>query len=518
MATTTLDITHWIGGGPWGEPQVERWGEVFDPSTGERQARVAFATRRAVDAAVAAAVEAQPTWGETPVSGRVAILRALGGLLRERADEVAELVTAEHGKTLLDAAGEVTRGLEAIDAACAAPRLLRGEFRDQVTDGVDRWALRRPLGVCVGVTPSNLPVMLPLALLAPALAAGNAFVLKPSEDDPSPAMLIAELLHEAGLPDGVLNVVHGDRLTLDALLDHPAVGAVSFVGSTAVAKYVHERAAAGGKRCRALGAATSHLVVAPDADLEAAADALADAAYGSAGQRCASITTAIAVGAAGDPLVAAVTRRARALAVGPGAEASTQMGPLASARARDRVLDYVERAVLGGAELVLDGRGVAPRGHRGGYFVGPCLLDRVSPSAPLHQDELSGPVLLVIRADTLDDALAVVRDDPRSNASALFTRSAATARRFQREVSTRLVGINVGVPVSTTADDLAAWTDASLGALGSDLDPFAFYTRPVTVTARWGEDLPRSLPRGAAKTPLEGRQTGRRTPSRGVVL
>jgi malonate-semialdehyde dehydrogenase (acetylating)/methylmalonate-semialdehyde dehydrogenase len=366
----------------------------------------------------------------------------------------------------------VARGLEAIDAACAAVPLLRGAFTDQVTDGVDSWTLRRPLGVCVGVTPASYPVMVPLMLAAPALVAGNAFVLRPAEEAPSPAMLLAELLHEAGMPGGVLNVVHGDRLTLDALLDHPAVQAVAFAGAADVARYVEERAAASGRRCRTLTGAKSHLVVLPDADLDAAADALAATAYVSDCQRCSSIATALAVGAAGDPFVSAVAARARALTVGPGADPATRMGPLTSARARDRVVDYVERAELAGAELVVDGRGAAAPGHAGGFFVGPCLFDRVSPAAAVRQDDTGGPVVLVVRVGGLDEALAVVRADPRAGGAALFTRDPAAARRFQREVVTAQVGINVPAAAEPAFED-----------------PFAFYTRSRVVTARWDEPI-----------------------------
>jgi malonate-semialdehyde dehydrogenase (acetylating)/methylmalonate-semialdehyde dehydrogenase len=475
VSTTALDITHWIDGRSWSRRSPDRWGEVRDPASGEPLARVALASRHVIDVAVRACAAAQPGWAATPVADRVGVLHALRDLVGRRAGEVAELVTAEQGKTLAEAAAEVEAALGEIDAACAAPRVLRGELVDDPGTGADTIVLREPVGVCAGITPSDLPVRAPLAILAPALAAGNAVVLKPSEQDPSAALLVAELLVEAGLPEGVLNVVHGDETAVDALLDHAGIAAIAFAGSTPVARYVRQRAAAAGRRCRAVGGAVNHAVVLPDADLEAAADELVAAAYGVAGQRVTAITTAVAVGAAADRLVAAVADRARDLVVGPGADPATGMGPLISARARERVLDHVAQARGAGATVVLDGRRIGPAGHVAGFFLGPCLLDGVQPAMGVHREEVFGPVLGILRAGSLDDALAALCAAPGAGGAALFTADGAAARRFRRDVQRARIGLNVAPPERVP-----------------DPAGMRFYTRSRVVAARW------SGPRNAA--------------------
>jgi malonate-semialdehyde dehydrogenase (acetylating)/methylmalonate-semialdehyde dehydrogenase len=468
VSATALDITHWIDGRSWSRPPPDRWGDVRDPASGERLARVALASRDVVDAAVGACAAAQPAWGATPVADRVGVLHALRDLLGRRAGEVAELVTAEQGKTLAEAAAEVDAALGEIDAACAAPRVLRGELVEDPGAGADTVVVREPVGVCAGITPSDLPVRAPLAILAPALAAGNAVLLKPAEQDPSAALLVAELLVEAGLPKGVLNVVHGDEVAVDALLDHPGLAAIAFAGSTPVARYVRQRAAAAGRRCRAVGGAVNHAVVLADADLDAAADELVAAAYGVAGQRVTAITTVVAVGAAADPLLAAVADRAREMVVGPGTDPATRMGPLISARARDRVLGHVAAARQAGAGVVLDGRMTGPAGYAAGFFLGPCLLDHVEPAMDLHREEVFGPVLGIVRAGSLDDALAALRAAPGAGGAALFTADAVAARRFRRDVRGARIGLNVAPPERVP-----------------DPAGVRFYTRSRVVAARW---------------------------------
>ncbi|MGH3341690.1 MAG: CoA-acylating methylmalonate-semialdehyde dehydrogenase [Carbonactinosporaceae bacterium] len=478
-------IEHWIGGKTTGSTSGRR-GPVWNPATGERQAEVALAGRADVDAAVHAARAAFAEWGDGSLTRRARLLFRFRDLLERYEDDLVAIVSREHGKVPADARGEVVRGREVAEFACGIPQLLKGEYSDQVSGGVDSYSFRQPLGVCAGITPFNFPVMVPLWMHPVAIACGNTFVLKPSERDPSASNLVAELYAEAGLPDGVFNVVHGDREAVDAVLDHPEVAAVSFVGSTPVARHIHESATAAGKRVQALGGAKNHAVVLPDADLDDAADQIAAAAYGSAGQRCMAVSAVVAVGSAGDDLVDRLGERARAIRVGPGAAPESEMGPVVTAEARERVLGYVAGGASAGARLVVDGRGLVVAGHERGFFVGPCLFDRVTPDMDVYRDEIFGPVLVVLRADTLEEAIALVNANPYGNGTAVFTSSGGAARYFQREIEVGMVGVNVPIPVPMAFYSFGGWK-ASLfgdthvhGPEGVD-----FYTRAKVVTTRW---------------------------------
>ncbi|MFI6515559.1 CoA-acylating methylmalonate-semialdehyde dehydrogenase [Spirillospora sp. NPDC050679] len=478
-------IQHRIGGVPvgGGGPTAA----VHDPAAGRPVAEVALGRDAEVAAAVAAAAGAFETWREVSLARRARIMFALRDLLERHEDELARLVTLEHGKVLDDARGEIVRGREVVEFACGIPQALTGEYSDQVSSGVDAFAFRQPLGVCAGIVPFNFPVMVPLWMHPIAIACGNTFVLKPSERVPSASNLIADLYAEAGLPDGVFNVLHGDRETAEALIAHPGVAAVSFVGSTPAARHVHAAATAAGKRVQALGGAKNHAVVLPDADLDTAADQITAAAYGSAGQRCMAVSVAVAVGAAADPLIDRLAARARAIAVGPGTDPSTAMGPLISAEARARVTGHVDAAEAAGAKIVVDGRGLPGPG----FYVGPCLLDEVAVDLPAYQEEIFGPVLLVLRAETLDEAIALVNDNPHGNGTAIFTSSGAAARRYQREVHVGMVGVNVPVPVPMAFYSFGGWKSSLFGDTHvHGPEGVRFYTRAKAVTTRWPDQTP----------------------------
>ena len=465
-----------------------RQGVVTDSATGRTVRTVPFATPDDVDAAVRSARTAFPAWRDTTPLRRSRVLMRFRDLLERRKGDIARVITEEHGKTLDDAAGSVQRGLEVVEFASGIPHLLKGDHAEDVGAGVDSHSIRQPLGVCVGITPFNFPIMCPLWMAPVALACGNTFVLKPSEKDPSASMTAAELLHEAGLPPGVFNVVHGDGEAVDALLTHPDVAAVSFVGSTPVARHVYETATARGKRAQALGGAKNHAVVLPDADLDAAADALVGAAYGSAGERCMAISAVVAVGEAGDALVPRIRERAAALRVGPGDREGVDMGPLVTREHHDRVAGYVDLGERAGAELVLDGRGVRVAGGEGGFFLGPTLFDRVTADMPIYRDEMFGPVLVVLRADTVDEAVDVVNRNPYGNGTAVFTRSGGAARRFARDIQVGMVGVNVPVPVPTAFFSFGGWKSSLFGDLHvHGEDGVRFYTRTKVVTTRWPE-------------------------------
>jgi len=459
--------------------------EVRDPATDVVRAAVLLADRAVVDAAVSSAVRAARTWREVPLSRRMPIMYRLRDGLLDRADELAQVIAAEHGKVLDDAAGEVQRGLEIVDLACAAPVMLRGNYSEQVAGGIDTFSMRQPLGVCIGITPFNFPAMVPLWMFPVALACGNAFILKPSERDPSASLILAEVARDAGVPPGVLNVVQGDKLAVDSLLDHRDVAAVSFVGSTAVARYVYERAATLGKRAQALGGAKNHVVVMPDADLDQAADAVVSAAFGSTGQRCMAISVAVAVGDVADGLVEAISARLAAVAVGPASDPGSEMGPLISAAARDRVVDYIQRGAAAGATLVEDGReAVCARGD--GYFLGPTLFDDVRPGMEIYDDEVFGPLLSLVRVATLDDALALIADNRYGNGAAIFTASGRAARLFQHSVDAGMVGINIPIPVPVGYYSFGGWGDSLFGDTHLyGPEGFHFYTRGKVVTSRW---------------------------------
>lgn len=485
--TAVSTVPFWIEGQPRAG-QGSREGAVTNSATGEVVRTVPFANDADIDHAVSSARAAFPSWRATTPLRRARILMRFRDLLERRTPDLAAVITEEHGKTLPDAAGSVQRGLEVVEFATGIPHLLKGEHAEDVGSGIDSHSTRQPLGVCAGITPFNFPIMCPLWMVPVALACGNTFVLKPSEKDPSASMLMAELLREAGLPDGVLNVVHGDKEAVNAILRHPDVAAVSFVGSTPVARHVYETACAAGKRVQALGGAKNHAVVLPDADLDAAADALIGAAYGSAGERCMAISAVVAVGEAGDAIVSRLATRARALDVGPGRRDGVEMGPLITADHAERVSGYIEAGEREGASVVLDGRGLRVDGHEGGHFVGPTLFDHVRRDMSIYRDEIFGPVLVVVRADTEADAIGIVNDSPYGNGTAIFTRSGAAARRFANQIQVGMVGVNVPIPVPMAFFSFGGWK----GSLFGDLhvhgpDGVRFYTRTKVITARWPE-------------------------------
>ncbi|HEY1093827.1 MAG TPA: CoA-acylating methylmalonate-semialdehyde dehydrogenase [Glycomyces sp.] len=480
-------IEHWIGGA-FTRGASTRTGSVFNPATGEAQKQVALAEASDVDAAVSAAAKAFESWGDSSLSQRSKVMFRLRELLVEHEDEMAKLISSEHGKVVEDARGEIIRGREVVEYACGIADVLKGSYSDQVSRGVDVFNFRQPLGVCAGITPFNFPIMVPMWMHPIAIATGNTFVLKPSERDPSVSNLIAELYAEAGLPDGVFNVVHGDKTAVDAILDHPDIAAVSFVGSTPIAKYVHERASATGKRVQALGGAKNHAIVLPDADLEFAANHLTAAAFGSAGQRCMAISVGVAVGEAGDALVEVLKRKAEEVKVGPGDDPTSEMGPVVTAAAKERVTGAVATGEAQGAQVIVDGRDLSVPGHEGGFFVGPSLLDHVTVDMDAYKEEIFGPVLSIARAADIDEAIALVNANPYGNGTAIFTSSGAAARRFQREVKVGMIGVNVPIPVPMSYYSFGGWKDSLIG--DSPIhgpEGVRFYTRAKTVTTRWPE-------------------------------
>jgi malonate-semialdehyde dehydrogenase (acetylating) / methylmalonate-semialdehyde dehydrogenase len=477
-------IGHWIDGSE--HTEAERYGDVFDPATGSVQRRVAFATADDVDRAVASAREAFESWSEVSLARRTAILFRFRELVTEHADELAAVVTSEHGKTVEDAAGEVQRGLEVVEFACGLAHLLKGEASEQISTRVDSISYRQPLGVCVGITPFNFPSMVPMWMFPISLACGNTFILKPSERDPSASLVLARLLAEAGLPTGAFSVVQGDREAVDALLVHPGVDAVSFVGSTPIARHVFETATSHDKRVQALGGAKNHAIVMPDADLDTAADAVASAAFGSAGQRCMAISAVVTVGAqTGDALVRGVVERGRELIVGPGSDGESQMGPLVTAQARARVADYVGRGERDGATVALDGRERFGDDEHG-FFIGPSVLDHVTPEMDVYRDEVFGPLLVVLRADSFEEALGIVNTNPYGNGAAIFTNDGGVAREFRTRVTAGMVGINVPIPVPTAPFSFGGWKDSLFGDLHMyGREGVLFNTRAKVVTERW---------------------------------
>jgi malonate-semialdehyde dehydrogenase (acetylating) / methylmalonate-semialdehyde dehydrogenase len=478
-------ITHWIDGRAV-EREPERTGAVYDPATGQQTAQVAYATGDDVDAAVRAAAAAYPAWRDTSTVRRARVMFAFRELLERHQDELARIIAAEHGKVVADAAGEVQRGLEVVEVASGIPHLLKGDFSENVSTEVDCYSIRQPLGVVAGITPFNFPIMVPAWMHPIAIACGNTFVLKPSERDPSVSLRVAELYRQAGLPDGVFNVVHGDKVAVDAVLDHPGIAAVSFVGSTPIARYIYERGTAHGKRVQALGGAKNHAIVMPDADMDSAADALVSAAYGSTGQRCMAISTVVTVGKAGDPLVDKVRERATSLRTGPGLDPGTDMGPLVSSASRDKVAGLIESGVREGAKLVLDGRGLEVEGHEDGFFVGPTLFDEVTTEMSIYREEIFGPVLIVLRTGTISEAIEVVNRNPYGNGTAIFTQNGAAARKFQHEVQAGMVGVNVPIPVPMAFYSFGGWKQSLFGDLHvHGPEGVAFYTRGKVVTSRW---------------------------------
>jgi len=472
------EITHWINGAAVAGSGTGRL-PVWDPATGEQQASVVAASAEDVRAAVAAAREAFPGWRATSLSRRAEVMFRFRDLVDANRKEIAGLISAEHGKTVPDALGEVARGLENAEFACGAPQLLKGGYSEQAATGVDVYSIRQPLGVVAGITPFNFPAMVPMWMFCNALVCGNTFVLKPSEKDPSPSLLLADLLRQAGLPDGAFNVVQGDKVAVDALLADPDVQAVSFVGSTPVARHIYQTATNAGKRVQALGGAKNHMVVLPDADLAAAADAAVSAGFGSAGERCMAISVVVAVGGVGDALVDAIAQRMSKLRVGPASDPDAEMGPLITREHRDRVAGYLSLS----SNVVVDGRDLV---DRPGFFMGPSLVDRVDPDSPLYKDEIFGPVLSVVRVDTYDEAVALVNSNPYGNGTAIFTRDGGAARRFQYDVVCGMVGVNVPIPVPVAYYSFGGWKASLFGDLHMyGPEGIQFYTRTKVVTSRW---------------------------------
>ena len=482
---TVQPVPLWIDGMPVTAAGT-RAGEIANPTTGRVIRRVSFGTAADIDAAVRAAQRAFPAWRDAPPLRRARILMRFRELMELNRNELAQLITEEHGKTLPDAGGSVQRGIEVIEFAMGIPHLLKGEYSEEVGTGVDTHSLRQPLGVCAGITPFNFPVMVPLWMFPVALACGNTFVLKPPEKVPSASMHMARLLKEAGLPDGVFNVVHGDKEAVDALLNHPDIKAISFVGSTPIARYIYETAAKNGKRVQALGGAKNHAVVLPDADPEFAADALIGAAYGSAGERCMAISAVVAVGDAAEPLVVRLKDKAAKLKIGAGGGADMDMGPLVTRMHRDKVAGYVDKGVAEGAKLVLDGRGFKCKGNEDGFFLGPSLFDHVKPEMTIYKDEIFGPVLIVLRVATLEDAIRLINSNPYANGTAVFTRSGGAARKFEREIEVGMVGINVPIPVPIAFYSFGGWRNSLFGDQHvHGMEGVRFYTRGKVVTSRW---------------------------------
>ncbi|WP_431796456.1 CoA-acylating methylmalonate-semialdehyde dehydrogenase [Microbacterium enclense] len=476
-------IHHHVNGEARGA--AERTGDVFDPATGAVQAQVAFASTAEVDEAIAAAKAAFPAWRATSLIKRADVFFRLRHLLVERTDELAAIITAEHGKVVSDAKGEISRGIENVEFAAGLVHLLKGEHAEQVSRGVDVHSVKQPVGVVAAITPFNFPVMVPLWMTASAIACGNTVVLKPSEKDPSASLFLAKLFEEAGLPAGVLNVVHGDKIAVDALLDSPDVRAVSFVGSTPIAKSIYSRAAENGKRVQALGGAKNHMVVMPDADLESAADAAVSAAYGSAGERCMAVSVLVAVGDdVADALVEKVASRIQGLRIGPGTDATSEMGPLITREHRDKVASYVTGAAAEGAEVVVDGTTQQFEGD--GFFIGVSLVDRVAPGMKVYDDEIFGPVLSVVRVKTYDEAVDLINSSPFANGTAVFTRDGGTARQFEFDIEVGMVGVNVPIPVPVGAFSFGGWRNSLFG--DSHIygpESIHFYTRSKVVTTRW---------------------------------
>jgi malonate-semialdehyde dehydrogenase (acetylating) / methylmalonate-semialdehyde dehydrogenase len=478
-------IEHWIGGKTTPASST-RTSPVWNPATGEQQAQVVLATKTDVGEAVSVAARAFEEWSQASLSRRTKVLFSFRELVNQHQEAFADLITSEHGKVLSDARGEVQRGLEVIEFACGIPQLVKGDFSDQVSTDIDSYSFREPLGVVAGITPFNFPAMVPMWMYPLAIACGNTFILKPSERDPSASLLAAELWQKSGLPDGVFNVVHGDKESVDAILDHPQIAAVSFVGSTPIARYIHERGTANGKRVQALGGAKNHAIILPDADLNYASDHLVAAAFGSAGERCMAISAAVAVGGAGDQLVEAVSAKANALTVGNGRDAGSDLGPVVSSQARDRIVGLIGTGVDQGAEVSVDGRDVVVPGHESGFFVGPTVIDRVRPEMDVYREEIFGPVLSVVRAHSVDEAIALINANPYGNGTAIFTSSGELARRFQRGVKVGMIGINVPVPVPMAYYSFGGWKDSLFGDRHiHGADGVSFYTRGKVVTARW---------------------------------
>jgi malonate-semialdehyde dehydrogenase (acetylating) / methylmalonate-semialdehyde dehydrogenase len=488
------EIGHFVGG-----KQIKgtsgRQGDVFNPNTGEVQARVAFASKSEVENAIANAAAAQPGWAATNPQRRARVMFKFLELVQAEYDDLARLLSSEHGKTFADSKGDIQRGLEVVEFACGIPHLMKGEFSEGAGPGIDLFSIRQPLGVVAGITPFNFPAMVPMWMFANAIACGNTFVLKPSEKDPSASLLMADLLRQAGLPDGVFNVVQGDKVAVDRILEHPDIAAVSFVGSTPIARYIYETGTHNGKRVQALGGAKNHMVVLPDADVEMAADAAVSAGYGSAGERCMAISVVVAVGHVADPLVEAIKARLPKLRIGPGSEPESEMGPLITREHRDKVAGYLDSAAAQGATVVVDGREQEIPGD--GFFLGVSLIDDVAESMDCYKDEIFGPVLGVVRVDTYEEALRLVNENPYGNGTAIFTRDGGAARQFQFDCEVGMVGINVPIPVPVSYYSFGGWKASLFGDTHMyGPEGIQFYTRAKVVTSRWPDPSTSSVDLG----------------------
>lgn len=484
-SASTETVTHWIGGRRVAGTSGRR-GPVYNPATGQIAREVDFASVADVDAAVAAAKAAFPGWRATSLSKRTEVMFRIRNLVEAHRKELGAFLTAEHGKVPSDALGEIARGIENLEFATGLQNLLKGGFSEQVSTGIDVYQIRQPLGVVAGITPFNFPAMVPMWMFGNAIACGNTFILKPSEKDPSASMYMAELLKEAGVPDGVFNVVQGDKVAVDRILNHPDIAAVSFVGSTPIARYIYETGTRNGKRVQALGGAKNHMVVLPDADIEMAADAAVSAGYGSSGERCMAVATVVAVGSVADPLVEAIAKRLPKVKVGPGTDPEAEMGPLVTKQHRDKVASYLDSAPAQGATVVADGREHPLYRESEGFFLGTSLIDHVTPAMDCYRDEIFGPVLTVTRVATYEEALKLVNDNPYGNGTAIFTRDGGAARRYQFDVNVGMVGINVPVPVPVSYYSFGGWKASLFGDLHMyGPEGIQFYTRAKIVTARW---------------------------------
>ena len=480
----TNHITHWIDGKAW-TGKAARTGEVYNPATGKLSGTVDFASTGDMDAAIAVAKRAGLEWAATSLSKRVTIMFAFREILNARKEELAAIITAEHGKVLSDALGEVMRGQEVVEFACGIPHLLKGGYSESVSTGVDVYSIRQPLGVVGIISPFNFPAMVPMWFFPIAIAAGNSVIIKPSEKDPSAQNLIAQMWKDAGLPDGVFNVVHGDKEAVDRILTHPDIKAVSFVGSTPIAKYIYETGTAHGKRIQALGGAKNHMVVLPDADLDLAADSAVNAGFGSAGERCMAISALVAVGPIADDLISKIEERMGKIVTGDGTR-GTDMGPLVTGVHRDKVKGYIEKGVAEGAKVVVDGRDVVPDSDGEGYFIGPTLFDNVTKDMTIYKEEIFGPVLSVVRAKTYDEAIKLINDHPYGNGTAIFTNDGGAARRFQNEVEVGMIGINVPIPVPMAYFSFGGWKASLFGDTHAHgTEGVHFFTRGKVVTSRW---------------------------------
>ncbi len=481
------ELSHYVNGGH-AKGGSGRFADVFNPATGEVQAKVPLASKSEVDAAVETAAAAQPAWGAVNPQRRARVMMEFVRLLNRDMDKLAEALSREHGKTFPDAKGDVQRGLEVVEFCIGAPHLLKGEYTDSAGPGIDMYSMRQPLGVCAGITPFNFPAMIPMWMFAPALACGNAFILKPSERDPSVPLMLAELLEEAGLPKGVLQVVNGDKEAVDALLDNPTVQSIGFVGSTPIAEYIYSRGCAAGKRVQCFGGAKNHMIIMPDADMDQAADALVGAGYGAAGERCMAISVAVPVGdETADRLIEKLVPRVEKLQVGPyTAGNDIDYGPVVTAAAKENILKLVQTGIDQGAELVVDGRDFKLQGYEDGFFVGPHLFDRVTPDMDIYRKEIFGPVLSTVRAQSYEEALGLAMDHEYGNGTAIFTRDGDTARDFANRINIGMVGVNVPIPVPLAYHSFGGWKKSGFGDLNQHgTDSFKFYTRTKTVTARW---------------------------------